>query len=265
MKPLSAVIITYNEEDNIGRCIDSLWPVADEIIVLDSLSTDKTVAIARNKGAIVKQDKFSGYIEQKNKALKLAKYDYVLSLDADEVLSAELIYSISKAKKKFEYKAYSMNRHNCYCGKFINHGLWYPDRKIRLFDKRIVKWGGMNPHDKIELLQKETVQFLEGDILHYSYNSIQEHIKRNDELTSIAACSIFESGKRKHWSKIILSPAWSFLNGYFLRLGFLDGYYGFVIAAKTARRSFLKYQKLFRLQKESKKQFIIMHNLNTVE
>jgi glycosyltransferase involved in cell wall biosynthesis len=265
MKPLSAVIITYNEEDNIGRCIDSLWPVADEIIVLDSLSTDKTVAIARNKGAIVKQDKFSGYIEQKNKALKLAKYDYVLSLDADEVLSAELIYSISKAKNKFEYKAYSMNRYNCYCGKFINHGLWYPDRKVRLFDKRIVKWGGMNPHDKIELLQKETVQFLEGDILHYSYNSIREHIKRNDELTSIAAFSIFDSGKRKHWSKIILSPAWSFLNGYFLRLGFLDGYYGFVIAAKTARRSFLKYQKLFRLQKESKKQFIIMHNLNTVE
>ena len=265
MKPLSAVIITYNEEDNIGRCIDSLWPVADEIIVLDSLSTDKTVAIARHKGAIVKQDKFSGYIEQKNKALKLAKYDYVLSLDADEVLSAELIYSISKAKNKFEYKAYSMNRYNCYCGKFINHGLWYPDRKVRLFDKRIVKWGGMNPHDKIELIQKETLQFLEGDILHYSYNSIREHIKRNDELTSIAACSIFESGKRKHWSKIILSPAWSFLNGYFLRLGFLDGYYGFVIATKTARRSFLKYQKLFRLQKESKKQFIIMHNLNTVE
>lgn len=265
MKPLSAVIITYNEEDNIGRCIDSLWRVADEVIVLDSFSTDNTIDIARRKGAIVRQDIFLGYKEQKNKALKLAKYDYVLSLDADEVLSAELIYSISEAKKEFEYRAYRMNRYNCYCGKFINHGLWYPDRKVRLFDKRIVKWGGMNPHDKIELIQKETAQFLEGDILHYSYNSIQEHIKRNDELTSIAACSIFESGKRKHWSKIILSPAWSFLNGYFLRLGFLDGYYGFVIATKTARRSFLKYQKLFHLQKESKKQFIIMHNLKTVE
>ena len=151
MKPLSAVIITYNEEENIGRCIDSLWQVADEVIVLDSFSTDNTVTIARHKGAIVKQNSFSGYKEQKNKALQFATYDYVLSLDADEALSPELICSILEAKKEFKYKAYFMNRYNNYCGRFINHGLWYPDQKVRLFDKQVAKWGGMNPHDKIEL------------------------------------------------------------------------------------------------------------------
>jgi glycosyltransferase involved in cell wall biosynthesis len=266
MKSLSATIITYNEEDNIGRCIDSLWRVADEIIVLDSFSTDETVAIARRKGAIVKQDKFSGYIGQKNKALQLAKYDYVLSLDADEVLSAELIYSISETKKKeFEHKAYCMNRYNCYCGKFINHGLWYPDRKVRLFDRRIVKWGGMDPHDKIELLQKESVQFLEGNILHFPFNTLEEHLERNERMSSIAAMSLFESGKYTHWSKLFLSPAWSFFNGYFLRLGFLDGHRGLEVAKQTARLSFLKYQKQRRLNNESKRQFFSINNFNAIE
>ncbi|HET7119104.1 MAG TPA: glycosyltransferase family 2 protein [Hanamia sp.] len=265
MKPLSAVIITYNEEDNIGRCIDSLWRVADEIIVLDSFSTDKTVAIARRKGAIVKQDEFTGYKEQKNKALQLAKHDYVLSLDGDEALSAELIYSIREAKRDFKFNAYCMNRYNYYRGRFINHGLWYPDRKVRLFNKQIAKWGGMNPHDKIQLTHDEPPQFLEGNILHFTFKTLEEHLERNARMSTIAAQSLFESGQNKHWSKIFLSPAWSFFNGYFLRLGFLDGYYGFLIAKQTARLSFLKYQKLGLLQKESKKQFITIHNFNTVE
>lgn len=265
MSCLSAVIITYNEENNIGRCIDSLWRVADEIIVLDSFSTDHTVSIAKHKGAIVKQESFLGYKEQKNKALLLATYDYVLSLDADEALSPELIYSILEAKKKFKQSAYYMNRYNNYCGRFIKHGLWYPNQKVRLFDKRIARWGGMNPHDKIQLKGNVKPKFLPGNILHFAYNSIREHVERNEELTSIAARSLFESGKRKHWSKIILSPIWSFLHGYFFRLGFLDGYYGFVIATKTAKQSFLKYQKLFRLQRESKKSFISFQSYNAVE
>lgn len=253
MKTLSAVIITWNEEDNIGRCIDSLWHVADEVIVLDSYSSDNTIAIAREKGAIVKQEKFSGYIEQKNKAVQLATCNYVLSLDADEALSTRLIDSILEEKKEFRHKAYFMNRYNNYCGQFIKHGLWYPNQKLRLFDKRIASWGGMNPHDKIVLKGNNIARFLKGDIIHYAYNTIDEHLHRNEELSSIAAWSLFEAGKRKHWSKIILSPAWSFLNGYFLRLGFLDGYYGFVIAIQTASQSYLKYQKLRQLQKENKK------------
>ena len=253
MKSLSAVVITWNEEGNIGRCIDSLWHVADEVIVLDSYSSDNTVAIAREKGAIVKQEKFSGYKEQKNKALQLASYDYVLSLDADEVLSSRLIDSILEAKKEFHDKAYFMNRYNNYCGRFIKHGLWYPNQKVRLFDKRIASWGGINPHDKIELQENNVARFLKGDIIHYTYNTTDEHLQRNEELSTIAAWSLFEAGKKKHWSKIILSPAWSFFNGYFLRLGFLDGYYGFIIAIQTAHQSFLKYEKLRRLQKQHKK------------
>jgi glycosyltransferase involved in cell wall biosynthesis len=250
MKPLSAVIITWNEEKDIGRCIDSLKNVADEIIVLDSFSSDNTVAIAKSKGAIVKQERFHGYIEQKNKALALASHNYVLSLDADEALSDTLVNSILKEKFDFRHEAYYMNRSNKYCGKFIKHGLWYPNQKLRLFDKRIAKWGGMNPHDKIWLPEGNKAFFLRGDILHHAYNSIDEHIKRNEEISTIAAWSLYESGKKKHWSKIFVSPVWSFFHGYFLRLGFLDGYHGFVIATQTASQCFLKYQKLRRLQKQ---------------
>jgi glycosyltransferase involved in cell wall biosynthesis len=253
MKLLSAVIITWNEEENIGRCIDSLWKVADEIIVVDSYSSDNTVAIAKQKGANVKQKPFHGYIEQKNNALMMASHNYVLSLDADEILSDKLVNSILKEKIDFRYSAYFMNRRNSYCGKFIKHGLWYPNQKLRLFDKRIASWGGMNPHDKIQLNGNNKASFMEGDILHYAYNSIDEHIRRNEEISTIAAWSLYESGKRKHWSKIFLSPLWSFFHGYFLRLGFLDGYYGFIIATHTASQSFLKYQKLRRLQKQPKK------------
>jgi glycosyltransferase involved in cell wall biosynthesis len=260
MKPLSAVIITSNEEANIGRCIDSLWYVADEIIVLDSFSSDNTVSIAKERRAIVKQEMFAGYKEQKNRALKLTKYDYVLSLDADEALSPELISAILKVKKDFQFKAYSMNRYNHYCGRFIKHGLWYPDRKIRLFDKRIATWGGMNPHDKIVLREDNKVQFLKGDILHYTFNTIEEHLERNERMSSIAAQAIFDSGKKKHWSKIILSPLWSFINGYFLRLGFLDGYYGWIIAIQNAHLSFLKYQKLQRIKKENKSSLVTALN-----
>jgi len=260
MKSLSAVIITFNEEDHIGRCIDSLKDVADEIIVLDSFSSDNTVAIARERGASVKQEIFAGYKEQKNRALKLANYDYVLSLDADEALSPELAAAICKAKMEFKFKAYSMNRYNYYCGHFIKHGLWYPDRKIRLFDKRVAHWGGMNPHDKIVLNDSSKVQFLKGDILHYTFSTIEAHCQRNERMSSISAQSLFDSGKKIYWSKIFLSPLWSFFNGYFLRLGFLDGYYGFIIAIQNAHLSFLKYQKLQRIKKENKSSLVTALN-----
>ena len=261
MEKLSAMIITCNEEDNIGRCIDSLWQVADEIIVLDSYSTDNTIAIAREKGATVKQGIFSGYVEQKNKALKLTTYNYVLSLDADEILSEKLVNSILQEKFSFRHYAYFMNRYNKYCGKFINHGLWYPNRKLRMFDKRVGSWGGMNPHDKVNLKEGTKAHFLKGDIIHYAYDTMEEHLQRNEELSTIAAHSLYEAGLKKHRLKIVLSPTWSFIHGYFLRLGFLDGYYGFIIAKQTANQSFLKYQKLRRLARHQKKEpRLIMNN-----
>src|SRR5450432_1050943 len=168
MEKISVAIITYNEEKNIRRCIDSVLSVADEILILDSNSTDQTVAIAESMGAIVKQEVFRGFIQKKNKAVELASYDYVLSLDADEALDPVLAESILRAKQKFTHSAYSSNRCSNYCGKFIRHGSWYPDKKVRLFDKRVAQWGGTNPHDKIVFQKEISAEHLKGDILHYS-------------------------------------------------------------------------------------------------
>jgi glycosyltransferase involved in cell wall biosynthesis len=247
---ISVVIVSFNEEKNIGRCIDSVRWVADEIIVVDSYSTDSTVAIAKHKGAIVKQEQFTGYIQQKNKALQLASNNYILNLDADEALSIELADAILEAKRHSNFKAFTMNRCSCFCGQFIRRGLWYPDRKLRLFDRRVARWGGMNPHDKIELLLNTPVKHLEGEILHYAFDTVAEYLERNETISAIAAQSLFTSGKKVSWSKIILSPFWAFINGYFLRMGFLDGYHGLLIAVHTARQSYLKYLKLQQLQRQ---------------
>ncbi len=253
MHPLSVVIITFNEEANIYRCIESVKPVADEIIVLDSFSTDRTVEIARSLGAIVHQEKFRGYIGQKNYAIQLATHNYILSLDADEELDSTLITSILEAKKTFSNRAYQMNRCTNYCGRFIRHGLWYPDKKIRLFDRRIAQWGGLNPHDKIQLLPNFPVMHLAGDILHYSFTIPDDLVWQNNRLSSIAATSLYTNGHRSNWFKMLVRPAWAFFNGYFLRLGFLDGADGFAIAVNTSHQVFLKYSKLYRLQRSGHK------------
>ena len=251
MQYLSVVIITYNEEARISNCIDSVKPVADEIIVLDCFSTDKTVEIARAKGAIIKEEEWRGYIEQKNLALEFAKHNYVLSLDADERLDATLLAAIIEAKKSFSHKAYIMNRCTNYCGKFIRHGQWYPDKKLRLFDKRIASWGGTNPHDKVVLSSPLAVNHLPGDILHFSYDSIEDHVKNGNKFTTIAARSLFERGKRASWINILCNPLWTFLHGYFVRLGLLDGVPGFIIAVISAHHTFLKYIKLYQLRQSS--------------
>lgn len=263
MQALSVVIITFNEESNIGRCIESVKKVADEIIVLDSYSTDQTAAIARHHGAIVHQEKFRGYIGQKNFAIQLASHNYILSLDADEALDDTLITSISEAKKTFPYRAYRMNRCTNYCGHFIRHGLWYPDKKIRLFDRRIAQWAGLNPHDRIEILQNFQVKQLEGDLLHYSFNTPDDLVWQNNRLSSIAAASLYANGRRSSWFSMLLRPAWAFVNGYFFRLGFLEGADGFTIAVNTSHQVFLKYSKLYRLQrmKQKKSSLPVPHNL----
>lgn len=261
MELLSVVIITYNEEKNIGRCIDSVKEVADEIVVLDSFSTDKTVQIAEAKGAYVYRQKFAGYIAQKNKALEFAEHNYVLCLDADEALDDELKASVLRAKKGFVFKAYKMNRCANYCGKFIRYGSWYPETKVRLFDKRFLHWGGFDPHDKIIVPSSIAICPLKGDLLHYICDTVADHKKRNDNFSMIAARSLHKAGKKTNWLKILASPAWSFLNAYFLRVGFLNGYYGLAIAYHQARYHFLKYAKLYKLQR-NKNEIARPTNLN---
>ena len=250
MHTLSVVIITYNEEKNIRRCIESVRKVADEIIVVDSFSDDDTVNIAKALGAVIKQSEFNGYINQKNKAISLASNNYVLLLDADEFLSEELAGSIAEAKRNFNFKAYSMKRCSIFRGKYIKHGLWYPDKKLRLFDKRFGACGGLNPHDKIIMKKEVDVKLLKGDLLHYTYDSLEEYRNRNYEVSTVAAQSLYDAGIKKSKLKIIFSPLWAFINGYFLKLGFTEGYNGFVIAVHTAQQSYLKYQKLRQLQRE---------------
>jgi glycosyltransferase involved in cell wall biosynthesis len=224
--------------------------VADEVIVVDSFSDDRTVEIALSLGAKVKQSTFTGYINQKNKAINAASSHYVLLLDADEFLSEELAASILKEKDNFVYKAYSMKRCNIFRNQYIRHGLWYPDRKLRLFDKRYGKCGGLNPHDEIIMDTITNVKLLEGDMYHHTFETVAAYRKRNNEVSTVVAQSIFDAGIRKSRYKIVFSPLWSFINGYFLRLGFLEGYNGLVIALLSAQQSFLKYQKLRQLQRQ---------------
>jgi glycosyltransferase involved in cell wall biosynthesis len=248
MPCLSVTIITLNEEKNIGRCIDSVRKVADEIIVLDSFSTDRTVDIALQKGAIVKQEKFRGFIEQKNRALQLASHPYILSLDADEALDETLADSILKTKQHAFTGAYTMSRCTHFCGKEIRHGLWYPDKKLRLFDKRTAGWGGINPHDCIKLHEAGNIHHLEGDILHFSYTSIEDYLNTDKNFSSISARSLYKLGRKTNLFKIIINPTWAFINGYILRLGFLDGLNGFLIAANSAYCTFTKHIILYNLQ-----------------
>ena len=251
MEKLSVVIITYNEERNIGRCLDSLQKVADEIVVLDSLSTDRTKEICLQRGVRFFEQPFQGYIEQANKALDLAIYDYVLCLDADETLTKELETSILKEKQDFKYPGYIMNRYSNYCGKFIRFGTWYPDRKLRLFDRRKARWAGVNPHSGVKFISDEKGKWIKGNIIHYSYNTIEEHTRQNERFSTISAQSYFKLGKKSNWFKMSINPVWAFIRCYVIRLGFLDGYYGFVIAKKVAHLTFLKYRKLYALQKQN--------------
>jgi glycosyltransferase involved in cell wall biosynthesis len=256
MEALSVVVISYNEEKNIGRCIRSVSRIADEVIVVDSFSDDNTIAIAEAEGAVVTQARFNGYINQKNKAINLASNHFVLLLDADEAVSPELADSIIEAKRTFSFPAYSMSRCSFFCGKFIRRGLWYPDRKLRLFDKRLGNCGGMDPHDRIVMNKRVPVKHLKGDLLHYTFDTIAEYLERNDAVSTIAAQSLYEAGIRKPWTKIVFSPLWAFINGYFLRLGFLDGYNGLIIALYSSQQSYAKYQKLRRRYRDEIKEMV---------
>ncbi len=241
---ISLVIIAFNEEDKLANCINSAKDIADDILVVDSYSTDQTVLIAGSLGARVIQNTFEGHIEQKNFALQNVYYEYVLSLDADEALSTELRENILKLKSNWQADAYKMNRLTSYCGKWIRHGTWYPDRKIRLFKKNAGSWKGSNPHDRFDVKEGKNIRFIKGDILHYTMDNISDHLKQMDYFTEIMARDLHKAGKKSNYLKLIFSPMIKFFMAYFIRLGILDGYYGFVIALNSAHASFLKYAKL---------------------
>jgi glycosyltransferase involved in cell wall biosynthesis len=241
---ISVVIITYNEERNIGRCIDSILSVADEIVVVDSFSKDNTKKIAEAKGARVFEHPFKSHIHQKNVALSYASYDHVLSLDADEYLSEDLAKSILHVKNNWSQDAYVMNRLSNWGGRWIKHGNWYPDQKIRLWDKRIGKWGGENPHDKVVLQKGIKPAHLKGNLLHRGYQDTNEALAKIQRYSDIFANE--NVGKKKSSIfKVLIHPTFAFVKCYFLKRGFLDGFEGLMVAVSVSNHAFYKYSKLY--------------------
>jgi len=252
MKQLSVVIITLNEEKNIARCLESVKEIADEIVIIDSNSTDTTPEICKSFGARFIQHPFEGYVKQKNYAVSQAKYDHVLSLDADEELSEKLLASIKLIKENFDADGYTMNRMTNYAGKWIKHSGWYPDIKLRLFDRTKGEWTGLIIHEKYELYKGGRIKHLNGDLLHYSFYSIEEHRKQSDKFTTLGAEADFKKGKKAPFYKIWGSPIVKFIKDYIFNRGFLDGKEGLVICWISAGASYTKYQKLKKLYKENK-------------
>ncbi len=245
MIQLTAVIITFNEERNIERCLLSIKNLVDEIIVLDSGSTDLTQDICRRYNVKLYIHPFDGFIKQKNRALAYSTHPYVLSLDADEAIDQTLAASILNIKKNFNKDGYYMNRLTNYCGRWIRYCGWYPDKKLRIFDRTKGMWGGTDPHDEFILFAgKKDTAFLRGDILHYSYYSLQDHYKKVAYFTDISSKALFEKGKKAGIFKLFINPAVKFIKSYFIQLGFLDGKAGLQISVIAAYTTYLKYKKL---------------------
>jgi glycosyltransferase involved in cell wall biosynthesis len=248
MNKLSAVIITFNEERNIVRCIDSLQDIVDEIVVIDSFSTDKTFEICLAKGVKVIQNKFEGHIQQKNFALQQAKNDWVISLDADEAITEQLKKSIIDVLKNPIEKGYKFNRLTNYCGKWVRYCGWYPDTKLRLVNRNFARWKGVNPHDKLELQIGLNEGFLKGDLLHYSYYSKEDHYKQIEYFGKIAAHEAFKNGKRVNKIILVGKVLAQFIKSYLLKLGMLDGMTGLKISFRSAYATYRKYKLLSQLK-----------------
>ncbi len=238
---ISATIITYNEERNLPRAIESLR-CADEILVMDSGSNDRTVEIAEKLGARVVERTWPGYANQKNLAAEQAIHDWILSIDADESLSEALEGEIWKLKKNGpQFDAYTMPRLAQYLGRWIHHSGWYPDRKVRLYHRGKARWEGAYVHESVKVNGR--VGHLQSNLLHFTCNSLSEHLRVMDRYTTLAAEQLLSTGEEVTWGRLVLEPPWTFFQTYVLKLGFLDGVEGLAIANMAALYNFVKYAK----------------------
>lgn len=248
---LSAVIISLNEERDIGRCLESLVDVCDEIIVLDAYSSDRTADICRAAGVTFLQREWEGYSEAKNHANGLASGDLIVSLDADEALSPELAESIRALRHNAPAgTAYSMNRLNQYFGGWIRHGDWYPDRKVRIFRKNEGQWVGAI-HEKLAFNSPTRIVRLKGDLLHYASPTVRDYVAKSWHYAQLVARADYEQRKTKLWIyHAAIKPASLFIRSYFLKLGFLDGHRGFLLAAIAAWERYTRYVVFRKLRRE---------------
>jgi glycosyltransferase involved in cell wall biosynthesis len=238
---ITATIITLNEERNIARAIESLR-CCDEILILDSGSVDRTVELAEKLGARVIEAGWRGFAGQKNWAAEQAAHDWILSLDADEALSESLEAEVLTLKKNGpRYDGYTMPRLACYLGRWILHSGWYPDRKVRLYDRRKAKWVGDFVHESVHVNGK--VGHLESNILHFTCESLSEHVKTMDRYTTLAAQELAARQVKVPLWRLIVDPFWTFSKTYFVQRGFQDGLEGLIISYMAAFYTFLKYAK----------------------
>lgn len=244
---ISATIITLNEERNIERCIRSLKGVADEIIVLDSNSTDATEKICLEHEVVFVKRDWEGYSASKNHLNSLAKFDYILSIDADEALDEELKNSILAVKNLDAPGIYSLNRMTNYCGKWIKHSGWYPDVKLRLFPKEGSYWEGEFVHEELVYPTNLKQEQLSGHLEHFSYYSFKEHRERADKYSTLTAQKMNKRGKKASMLKPFLSGLARFVSMYLIKGGILDGKMGFKIAQISAQSNVFKYNELRRL------------------
>jgi glycosyltransferase involved in cell wall biosynthesis len=242
---LSVCLITLNEEQDLARALASLRDVADEIVVVDSGSKDRTCEIAAEFGARVFNRAWTNYSDQRNFAAAQASSDWIVALDADEELSPTLLESLRAWKKNVPAEvAYAVARKANYLGGWIHHSGWYPDLQVRLYRRDLVQFKG-TVHESLQV--SGPIGRLQGDLYHYTVSTLDEHAAKVENYTTLAAQQLFEAGRRSWLVPMVLAPLWTFLQKLLLRAGILDGYRGWLIAWMSARYVFLKYHKLGRL------------------
>jgi glycosyltransferase involved in cell wall biosynthesis len=245
MNRLSACLITLNEEHDLPRALASLRGIADEIVIVDSGSTDRTEEIARNHSAAFHFRKWTDYAEQKNFAASLARTDWILFMDADEELSSVLQSAIVDWKKRSpQFEVYEVTRKTWYLGAWIKHSGWYPDWQRRLYRRDAAKFTGLI-HEALRF--EGTPGRIAGDLLHYTVRTFAEHAMKVEQYATLGAQQLFEDGKKRWRPALWLATPWSFFQNFVLRGGFLDGYRGALISRMAARSVLLKYKKLGKL------------------
>ncbi|MFQ5739059.1 MAG: glycosyltransferase family 2 protein [Acidobacteriota bacterium] len=248
LKKISVAIITSNEEAKIGRTLASVREIADEIVIVDSFSTDGTAQICAQFGCRFLRRKWEGYRKQKQFATDQTLFDWVLSLDADEAVSPELKRELLGWKRTAEapYHGYRIPRRTFFMGRWIQHTTWYPDWQLRLFCKSRGRWQGRRVHESFQV-QGPTGK-LQGALEHYSYASVSEYLEQLERFSTLAAADYYERGIRARFPHLLLYPSLTFLNNYLLRRGFLDGLPGLAVSTLSAVSTFFKYLKLRELQ-----------------
>jgi glycosyltransferase involved in cell wall biosynthesis len=244
---LTLVIITLNEEINLARCLESAKTVADEIVIVDSFSTDGTGEIALSFGARFIQRSWMGFAQTKNYANGLASHDWILSLDADEVLDEAMSRHILRIKEqsKPDHQAYELRRLPNYCGHWIRHSGWNPDRKIRLFNRKTARWVGDYVHESLQVDAGLRIGHLEGICYHYTFRTIQEHVATINRYSELAKDELKQRGKKATLFHLIIKPWAEFIRSYILKGGFRDGYAGLIVSMMNAYDKFIRYAKLY--------------------